>query len=176
MRKADGPTDTIRGTPVYSLGETVLAFPDPQVIVNGPTELVGKILRGSHGVGEPFSGLLNDADWNATCVLASAGLPPSLLATFLPEGSQFADDVVGTTASCHYGPTVKFTRTISFRNPARVAEFQAALQRALQEAARDAANSEECPAAACRCPAYRVGSQASHRSVAGSRRRRCGSS
>ncbi len=137
LRKRDGPTEKVRGTPVYSLGATVLAFPTPQVIVSGPTEAVREVLRGRDGFGEPLNGLLNGVDFSAACALVSTGLPAELLSTYLPQNRDLADDVIGTTGTCQYGPTVKLARTIHLRSPQRAAELQTALQRALERAARN---------------------------------------
>lgn len=137
-RKSAGPTETIGGVPVYSLGPTVIAFPEPQVILNGETDLVREILqRWSHGIAAPIREYLQAADFSATSVVISARGSEPLLDEDLQVPSRLADAVRGATARFQYGDQLCLTRTLHLSDPRIADELCNALQNALSTLAKD---------------------------------------
>jgi hypothetical protein len=124
--------------PIYSLGPTVLAFPEPQVIVNGEAELVRQVVRRwSHGVAQPLSDYLQAADLSAGTVVVAAGAPREFLQNDLRVPSRLVDAVRGTTVTLQYGETVRVNRTLHVEDARLRDEFCSELQTALQRLAQD---------------------------------------
>ncbi len=137
-RKSAGPMETIGGVPLYSLGPTVIAFPEPQVVINGETELVRQILgRWSHGIAEPLRAYLQAADLSATSVVISARGPAPVLKDGLQVPSHLADMVRGTTASFRYGDPICLTQTFHLGDSRTYTELQTSLQSSLSAVAQD---------------------------------------
>ncbi|MCY2994520.1 MAG: hypothetical protein NTY19_42640, partial [Planctomycetota bacterium] len=137
-RKSAGPLETIGGVPLYSLGPTVIAFPEPQVVINGETELVRQVLgRWSHGIAEPLRAYLQAADLSATSVVISARGPAPVLKDGLQVPSHLADMVRGTTASFRYGDQICLTRTFHLGDSRTGDELQTSLQSSLLAEAQD---------------------------------------
>jgi len=138
LRKTDGPSETVRGTPVYYVGPSALAFPEPQVIVNGDLELVREVLRArSAGIAGPLEELLETADFSTTCLEMSVGVPPPLRDSFLQAYADRADTVVATATNYTYGSMVKFRRTLHVRDPEAVEGLRTSAEQSIRKAARD---------------------------------------
>ena len=138
LRKTDGPSETVRGTPVYYVGKSALAFPEPQVIVNGDLELVREVLRArSAGIAGPLEELLETADFSTTCLEMSVGVPVPLRDSFLQADADRADTVVATATNYTYGSLLKFRRTLQARDPAAVEELRTCAEQAIRKAAQD---------------------------------------
>ena len=138
LRKTDGPSETVRGTPVYYVGPSAIAFPEPQVIVNGDLELVREVLRArSAGIAAPLEELLETADFSTTCLEISVGVPPPLRDSFLQAYADRADTVVATATNYTYGSLLKFRRTLQARDPAAVEELRTCAEQSIRKAAQD---------------------------------------
>jgi hypothetical protein len=139
LRKSDRPTETVRGVPVYSLGTTAIAFPEPQVIVNGELRFVREALgRWTRGVAEPLDHLLQTADLSATSVILSDGASEPIVTTYLPKTGHGTDEVRGSTTSFHYGQTLRLTRILQFDDEQTARDFETSLKSAIALAAKDA--------------------------------------
>jgi hypothetical protein len=137
-RKSDGPSEEVRGVPIYSLGPTVLAFPEPQVIVNGEAELVRQVLRRwSHGLAKPLSDYLQAADPSASTVVVAARAPQEHLQNDLRVPGRLVDAVRGTTVTLQYGETIRLTRTLHVEDAPLGDELRGALQTALARLVQD---------------------------------------
>lgn len=144
LRKTDGPSETVRGTPVYYVGPSAIAFPEPQVIVNGDLELVREVLRArSAGIAGPLEELLETADFSTTCLDISLGVPSPLRDAFLQEYADLADTVVATATNCTYGSMVKFRRSLHVRDPAAVEELRTCVEQSIRKGVQDSRNDED---------------------------------
>jgi hypothetical protein len=136
-RKKAEPSEMLGDIPLYTIGPTVIAFPEPQVILNGETDLVRQILRRwSHQLTQPLREYLQTADLTATSVVISAGAPaPTWLEEFQVPG-RLTDRVRGTTTSVRLGDQTSLTKTLHLAAGASGDELAAALQAALGSRAK----------------------------------------
>lgn len=138
LRKTDGPSETVRGVPVYYVGPSALAFPEPQVIVNGDLELVRQVLRArSAGIAGPLEELLETADFSTTCLEMSVGVPLPLRDSFLQAYADQADTVAATATNYTYGSIVKFRRTLQVRDAEAVEGLRTSAEQSIRTAAKD---------------------------------------
>jgi hypothetical protein len=143
MRNTAGPSESVGGTPVYRVGQSALAFPEPQVIVNGDLDLVREVLRApAGGIARPLERLLPTADFSTTCLEMSVGVPAPLRASFLQAGGDLADAVVTTATSYTFGLTAKFRRTLHVRDAAAAERLKTCLEQSLRKAAQDSHTDE----------------------------------
>jgi hypothetical protein len=133
-----GPRDVVRDVTVYSLGATALAFPEPQVIINGETELVRDVLRRpSAGISQPLERLLPTLDFSSTSVAAAADVAEPFRSAFLGPNQPGTSTPVANTTSCRYGATIRYERTLCPDQTARAGVTAIGLQQAIREMARD---------------------------------------
>jgi hypothetical protein len=138
LRKTDGPSETVRGAPVYYVGKSALAFPEPQVIVNGDLELVREVLRAwSAGIAGPLEELLKTADFSTTCLEMSVGVPAPLRDSLFQADADRADTVVATATNYTYGSVLKFRRTLHVRDPEAVEGLRTCAEQSIRTAVKD---------------------------------------
>jgi hypothetical protein len=138
-----GPRDVVRDVTVYSLGATALAFPEPQVIINGETELVRDVLRRpSAGIAQPLDRLLSTLDFSSSSVVAAADVSESFRAAFLDPNQSGVRGPMTSTTSCRYGATIRYQRTLGPQQTAPANVTVPHLQQAIQNLARDSRTSK----------------------------------
>ena len=110
------------------LETTAIAFPEPQTIVNGETELVRQVVHRRHRFSDPMNLLVHGLDFNATQAVATVEIPPAVRDTALAGHTELTLQVMGTTVERRYGPTLQFARTFLCRDEAAAVTLQHALQ------------------------------------------------
>ena len=136
-QKRARPSETVGGVVLYSLGRTGLAFPNPQTILNGETDLLRKTLaRYGSGLGDPLNRLLGTLDFSAPVVTASVGVGEPVQSLLQRSGVK-SEAIAGTTDSFQPGPTVALLCVLHLRDPRSAKSVAAALRTALREAAED---------------------------------------
>lgn len=137
LRKTGGPSERVARSPVYHVGPSAIAFPEPQIIVNGDRDSVVQVLRArTAGIAEPLERLLETADFSTTSLEMSAGLPPEM-AAFLQLSGGPADAVIATATNHTYGFNVSFRRTIQLGDAAAAGELKIRVEQAIQNVIAD---------------------------------------
>jgi len=136
-QKRPRPSETVGGVVLYSLGRTGLAFPNPQTILNGETDLLKKSLaRYEPGLSDPLNRLLGTLDFSAPVVIASVGVGEPVQSLLQRSGVK-SEAIAGTTDSFQPVPTVPLVCVLHLRDPQSAESVAAALRTALREAAED---------------------------------------
>jgi hypothetical protein len=134
-RRTKSASEWVRGSPVYHIEDRAIAFPDPQVIVNGTIEQVREVLRrGSGRFRGPLAALLPAADFEATCTRVSSTDKVTFCDDLLPKADRPLDGVIGTMGSCKYGTTISVTHTVLFTSPEQARAAHSALETRLRQA------------------------------------------
>jgi hypothetical protein len=105
--------EIVRGVEVHLLGQTAIAFPEPQIMINGEVETVRAMVRSVGGRVDPaITALLDGLDGPAPAVAITSGVPASFAAEYLAGADHLKEAIRGTVDRYEYGPTVRFSRTL----------------------------------------------------------------
>jgi hypothetical protein len=134
--------EKVRGKTVYTLAGSAIAFPEENLIVNGPAELVqSAVRRRGKTFSGPLSPLLETLDFSATCVVVTPGLPSPLENSYLQGSANLASSVQGTVDTHEYGQTIQYLRSLRLgENEEAASQLQQSLQQSITSAAEDPEN------------------------------------